>query len=95
MWQEDEEDNHYVDNGYIVDVIFRLQGKTLPVNYHFPLHQALVQLSPWLADENIGVHLIIAGRIIRPNEVNFIDRRRGNAGHHRIPDAPRHPLRRP
>ena len=61
MWQEDEEGNHYVDNGYIVDVIFRLQGKTLPVNYHFPLHQALVQLSPWLADENIGVHLIIAG----------------------------------
>lgn len=41
----------------LVDLVFAVQGRTLPRSHRVPLAQALLQALPWLADEPLaGVH---------------------------------------
>lgn len=43
----------------VVDVLFALDGRTLPVDHAYALHAALLAALPWLADEpEAGIHNI-------------------------------------
>lgn len=59
FWQEDDE---FVLNDDVVDVLFDLKGKTLPVDHAHALSAALSEHLPWFAEqENAGLHLIYIG----------------------------------
>lgn len=83
FWQDDEDENQNPDSGEVVDVIFRLQGKTLPVDYNFGLYRALLQHAPWLEDSGQpGLNLIFSAeegngweRQSNPDEVIYLSRR--------------------
>ena len=72
-----------IDSGEIVDIIFRLQGKTIPVNHIYPLFTAIKSIAPWLSENSgIGVQLLMAGeegngwsRENDPDEVLYLSRR--------------------
>lgn len=49
--------------GRMIDLVFALEGDTLPVAYETPLADALRAALPWLADEpSVGMHPIRASR---------------------------------
>lgn len=55
-WQE--KDEHYRVSDEIIEIIFKVGGKTLCRQYEELLAEALFQLSPWLAqDERIAIFL--------------------------------------
>lgn len=62
FWQEkNTQDVKVTDN--VIDLIFKIQCRTLPVDHAYDLFAALRQVVPWIADEpRIGVHAIhVAG----------------------------------
>lgn len=63
MWQ-DEDDSDVATKRIpddIVDVSFRLSGKTLPVEHAHSLATQLIALAPWIKDAEAGIQLVIAG----------------------------------
>lgn len=83
LWQDNDDELQNYDDGKVVDMVFRLQGKTLPVDYSYTLYQALQLIAPWIADEsNIGIHLLLSAeegngwaREDNPNEILYLSRR--------------------
>jgi CRISPR-associated protein Cas6 len=62
FWQEDEQREPQVPDD-VVDLLFAIECRTLPVDHAYDLSQALLALAPWLGeDERIGVHTVhVAG----------------------------------
>lgn len=60
FWTDDTAaKNEFVIPDNIVDISFKLECKALPLDHAWSLSQALLQVLPWLAeDEHAGVHLI-------------------------------------
>ena len=58
-WQEAKENERYIVPDDIVDVVFSIQCRTLPVDHAYALSQAILHGLPWLVGEkNAGVHTI-------------------------------------
>jgi CRISPR-associated protein Cas6 len=58
-WQDPEPDQPFVVPDDVVDVVFRLRCRELPVDHAHALSQALQQALHWLAEEPLaGVHMI-------------------------------------
>ncbi|MDX1810366.1 MAG: type I-MYXAN CRISPR-associated protein Cas6/Cmx6 [Gammaproteobacteria bacterium] len=83
LWQEDDEDDFNFDNGEVIDIIYRLEGKTLPNDYSFALFNSILTHAPWLQENpQVGIHLVIAGeegngwmREDDPSQVMYLSRR--------------------
>ncbi|HSW53424.1 MAG TPA: type I-MYXAN CRISPR-associated protein Cas6/Cmx6 [Sulfuricaulis sp.] len=59
FWQEAKENEHYVVPDDIVDVVFSIQCRCLPVDHSYSLSQAIAAALPWFADEeHAGLHTI-------------------------------------
>lgn len=63
FWQEDDSRQEYQVPEQIVDVLFALECRELPVDHMHALQQALLGAAPWLAeDPRTGVHSVhVAG----------------------------------
>jgi CRISPR-associated protein Cas6 len=63
FWQESDQEQPANLPDDVVDVLFSLQCKSLPVDHAHALSQAVLRVSPWLADEpQAAVHTIhVAG----------------------------------
>ncbi|MCR4302186.1 MAG: type I-MYXAN CRISPR-associated protein Cas6/Cmx6 [Sulfuricaulis sp.] len=58
-WQEAKENENYNVPDDIVDVVFSIQCRTLPVDHSYALSQAVSEALPWFADEALaGLHTI-------------------------------------
>lgn len=59
FWQESKENERYVVPDDIVDVVFSIQCRSLPVDHAYALSQAVSQALPWFAHEqHAGLHTI-------------------------------------
>jgi CRISPR-associated protein Cas6 len=58
-WEENNKDEPFAVSERIVDVVFTIECKTLPVDHAYALSQAIMQELPWLREEaGAGVHHI-------------------------------------
>ena len=58
-WQEDDDRLTPKVSDDVVDLVFAIACKALPVDHAYSLSQAIRQILPWLADEEgAGVHTI-------------------------------------
>ena len=58
-WQESKDNEHYIVPDDIVDVVYSIQCRALPVDHAYALSQAIAQALPWFAtEEAVGLHLI-------------------------------------
>ena len=58
-WQESKDNEHYVVPDDIVDVVYSIQCRALPVDHAYALSQAIAQALRWFAaEETVGLHLI-------------------------------------
>lgn len=58
-WQEAKENERYIVPDDIVDVVFSIQCRCLPVDHSYSLSQAISAALPWFADEeHAGLHTI-------------------------------------
>lgn len=56
-WQERSKEGRVVISDDIVDLVFTIRCKSLPVDHAWPLAEALLEKLPWLKDEaGAGVH---------------------------------------
>ncbi len=84
-WTEDKETkSEFVISDNVVDVVFNLQGKAIPLDNAHALLEAIEQVLPWVADEEqIGIHQVFGAESgngwLRPenteNEVLYLSRR--------------------
>ena len=59
FWQEAKENERYIVLDDIVDVVFSIQCRTLPVDHSYSLSQAISKALPWFAAEaHAGLHTI-------------------------------------
>lgn len=59
FWQEEIDEEHFVVSGEVVDLLFKIKCKTLPVDHAWPLSDAIQEHLPWFASEPLaGLHLI-------------------------------------
>ena len=59
FWQEETDEEQYVVPDEVVDLIFKIKCRTLPVDHAWSLSEAIHQALPWFADdEQAGLHLI-------------------------------------
>ncbi|MCF7982958.1 MAG: type I-MYXAN CRISPR-associated protein Cas6/Cmx6 [Thiohalocapsa sp.] len=62
FWQEDDQATETQVPDDIVDVLFSLQCRSIPVDHAHALSRALLDAAPWLDDPGAGVHTIhVAG----------------------------------
>ena len=58
-WQEDKQDEKRIVPDDIVDVVYNIACRCLPVDHAFALSQAIHETLPWFADEeHAGMHTI-------------------------------------
>jgi CRISPR-associated protein Cas6 len=58
-WQESKETERYIVPDDIVDVVYSIQCRCLPVDHAYALSQAVARALPWFADEErAGLHTI-------------------------------------
>ena len=58
-WQEAKENERYIVPDDIVDVVFSIQCRCLPVDHSYSLSQAIAAALPWFAEEaHAGLHTI-------------------------------------
>lgn len=50
FWQDDEQ-NENIDSDDVVDLLFSIECKHLPVDHAYDLSSAILQILPWLAEE--------------------------------------------
>ena len=50
-WEEDQKTKEYEVPDDVVEVLFKLDCKTLPVDHNLLLSQALIKELPWMATE--------------------------------------------
>ena len=56
-WQEDEIEETPSVSDDVVDLVFKLQCKCLPVDHVYPLYEAVEKVLPWLKEEpQAGMH---------------------------------------
>ncbi|MBV2089387.1 MAG: hypothetical protein KUF72_00705 [Candidatus Thiodiazotropha sp. (ex Ctena orbiculata)] len=59
FWQEEEDEERFVVPDNVLDLLFKINCPTLPIDHAWALSQAIQQALPWFADEpNAGLHLI-------------------------------------
>ncbi|MCU7905011.1 MAG: type I-MYXAN CRISPR-associated protein Cas6/Cmx6 [Candidatus Thiodiazotropha sp. (ex Epidulcina cf. delphinae)] len=59
FWQEEIDEAHYVAPENVVDLIFKIKCRTLPVDHAWALSEAVHRLLPWFPGESrSGLHLI-------------------------------------
>lgn len=58
FWQEDDETPTLGVADDIVDVLFALECRSIPVDHAYALSQALLEAAPWLDAPGCGIHLI-------------------------------------
>lgn len=59
LWQEENIQTESVITSSIIDVVFDMQCRCLPVDHAYALSQAIHQVLPWFQDEaQAGLHLI-------------------------------------
>ncbi len=59
FWQEENKDEHYVVPDDVVDLVYRIECRALPVDHAWALSQAVCAALPWLEQEpTAGVHPI-------------------------------------
>mgnify|MGYP006280014753 FL=1 len=62
FWQDEEETPEITIPDDVVDVLFTLQCRSIPVDHAHVLSQALLVAVPWLAEAEAGIHTIhVAG----------------------------------
>jgi len=84
-WSEDNgKKDEVVISDNIVDIVFSVQGKTIPLDNAYALSSAIEQVLPWVSnDKHIGIHHIFGAESgngwLRPenteNEILFLSRR--------------------
>ncbi len=84
-WSEDKDvKSEFVIPENVVDVVFNLQGKAVPLDNAHALSKAIEQVLPWVADdEQIGIHQVFGAESgngwLRPenaeNEILYLSRR--------------------
>jgi CRISPR-associated protein Cas6 len=58
-WQEETNEEQTVIPGDVVDLLFQLDCRTLPVDHAWALHEGVSRVLPWFASEPMaGLHLI-------------------------------------
>ena len=58
-WQEENDDAPVEADDDVVDIVYRLDCKTLPIDHAQPLSDALHEALPWIADEDrVAIHNI-------------------------------------
>jgi CRISPR-associated protein Cas6 len=61
-WQEEPEVPEVTPSDGVVDVLFSLQCRSIPVDHAFALSRSLLQEAPWLEAPEAGIHTIhVAG----------------------------------
>jgi CRISPR-associated protein Cas6 len=62
-WQDDKQSGHFEVPGDVVDLLFSIDCRELPVDHAHDLAQAILRAAPWIADEPaIGIHAVhVAG----------------------------------
>lgn len=62
-WQESSPQTEVTISDAVIDVLFALQGRTLPIDHGYALQQAVFAHAPWLHEEpQAGIHRIhVAG----------------------------------
>lgn len=59
FWQEENKDEHYVVSDDVVDLVYQIECRALPVDHAWALSQAVRAALPWLEQEPAaGVHPI-------------------------------------
>lgn len=59
FWQEEENPEHFVVPDRIVDLVFSIECKMLPVDHAQALSNAILGVLPWISDEpEAGIHVI-------------------------------------
>ncbi len=59
FWQEEQDEERFVVPDNVLDLLFRIDCPTLPIDHAWALSEAVRQALPWFADEpNAGLHLI-------------------------------------
>ena len=59
FWQEAKENDRYIVPDDIVDVVFSIQCRTLPVDHSYSLSQAVAAALPWFeGEQDAGLHTI-------------------------------------
>ncbi|MEJ2611641.1 MAG: type I-MYXAN CRISPR-associated protein Cas6/Cmx6 [Candidatus Thiodiazotropha sp.] len=59
FWQEEIDEEHFIVPDNVVDLIFKINCPTLPVDHAWILSEAIHQALPWFATEpHAGFHLI-------------------------------------
>jgi len=76
-WQEEDDRTAPTVPDDVVDLVFAIACKTLPLDHAYSLSQAVQEILPWLAEEEgAGVHAIHVAESgngwIRPNEANAL-----------------------
>jgi CRISPR-associated protein Cas6 len=62
FWQEDEQTPEITPADNVVDVLFTLDCRAIPVDHAYALRAALLAAAPWLDDSGAGIHSIhVAG----------------------------------
>lgn len=58
-WEDDKKTDEIAAGDDVVDLVFGLNGRCLPVDHVFELSKSVQEILPWLADEpNAGLHAI-------------------------------------
>ncbi len=58
-WHEDTPERQPAVGHQVVDLVFRVECKTLPLDHAYALSKALLESLPWLSDEDrAGIHVI-------------------------------------
>ena len=76
-WQEEDERKIPTVSDDVVDLVFSIAAKTLPLDHAYSLSRAVQAILPWLVEEEgAGVHTIHVAESgngwVRPNEANAI-----------------------
>jgi CRISPR-associated protein Cas6 len=63
FWQDDQQSRQFEVPADVVDVLFSIDCRELPVDHAHDLSEAIVRAAPWIADEpSIGIHAVhVAG----------------------------------
>jgi len=76
-WQESKDNERYVVPDDVVDVVYSIRCRSLPVDHAYALSQAIQAALPWLAgEERAGVHTIHVAESgngwMRPDDPNAL-----------------------
>ena len=59
FWQERSEENNFKISDEIIDLSFKIECRTLPLDHAWALSSALIKAAPWLTQtEHTAIHLI-------------------------------------